>query len=155
MNAPARAGLSVPVTEEQLELRHRVVDTGTPVRVRKEVDQVTAQAQESRLIDGVQVERRPVGRVIDAVPQVRTEGDVTVIPVVEERLVTRKELVLVEEVWLTRQRQVVHTPTQVPLRRERVQVERLDPESGEWLAKPDGPDAQSNPNPNPPPHRSS
>jgi len=42
---------------------------------------------------------------VDEPPQVRHEGEVMVVPVVQERLVTHKELVLVEEIRLTRRRQ--------------------------------------------------
>ncbi len=40
----------------------------------------------------------PVGRVVDEAPAARAEGDTTIIPVVEERLVVVKQLFLVEEI---------------------------------------------------------
>ncbi|MFD1693079.1 DUF2382 domain-containing protein [Azotobacter chroococcum] len=63
------------------------------------------------------------------IPQVRQEGDVTVIPVLEEVLVVEKRLVLKEEL---RVRRVVHEePHSVPvtLRREQVTVERTPQKS--------------------------
>ena len=58
-------------------------------------------------------------------PAARVEGDTTVIPVVEERLVVVKRLVLVEEVRVRHvlERQVVSEP--VVLRRQRAVVERV------------------------------
>jgi stress response protein YsnF len=125
----------VPVTEERLETTREVVDTGRTVRVRKQVEEVPAEIREPVTTEVVQVERVPVGRVVTEPPQVRHEGDVMVVPVVEERLVTRKELVLVEEIRLTRRREVVQGRAEVVLRRERVLVERFDPGTGQWRSE--------------------
>jgi uncharacterized protein (TIGR02271 family) len=127
-----RAEMSVPVTEEQLEVRREVVDTGRTLRLRKQVEEVPTAVQEPVATDVVDVQRVPVGRVVAEPPQVRHEGDVMVVPVVEERLVTRKELVLVEEIRLTRRREVVQGQAEVVLRREHVVVERFDPGTGQW-----------------------
>jgi len=139
MNSPARSieQPTVSVTEEQLEVGRRVVDSGPTMRLRKQVEAVPAQVDESVSREFVDVQRVPIGRVVDAAPQVRHEGDVMVIPVVEERLVTRKELVLVEEIHLTRRREVREVSADISLRRERVVVERLDPESGQWHSSTD------------------
>jgi uncharacterized protein (TIGR02271 family) len=137
------ATVAIPVTEERLEVGREVVQTGA-VRLRKEVDEVTAQLREPVATEIVDVQRVPVNRVVDQPPEVRHEGDVMVVPVIEERLVTRKELVLVEEVRLTRRRQAAVVQQDVPLRRERVVVERLDPGTGRWRAD-DGADPQPNP----------
>ncbi|MGI4796133.1 MAG: DUF2382 domain-containing protein [Janthinobacterium lividum] len=72
----------------------------------------------------VVVERVPVGRVVDAVPPVRQEGDVTIMSVVEEELVVVRRLVLKEEVHLRRvQSTVPHTQT-VTLREQHITVTR-------------------------------
>lgn len=136
MTPPPDAELSVPVTEEYLEVHRHTVDTGRPVRLRKHVQEVSAFVQEPLAVEAVDVERVPIGRVVDELPQVRQEGDVTVVPVVAERLVTRTELVLVEEIRLRRRREVVQAEAEVPLRREHVTVERFDPETDQWLAEP-------------------
>jgi stress response protein YsnF len=124
--------IAVPVTEERLEVGREVVDTGRTLRVRKQVEEVPAEVREPVATEVVEVERVPVGRVVSEPPQVRHEGDVMVVPVVEERLVTRKELVLVEEIRLSRRREVVEGRAEVVLRRERVLVERFDPGTGQW-----------------------
>ena len=72
----------------------------------------------------VEVERVPIGREVDRVEDVRTDGDVVVIPVYEEVLVVRKQLVLREEVRLTTRREPVPGPATVALRHQRVEVER-------------------------------
>lgn len=57
---------------------------------------------ESLLRETVSVERMPCNRVVEHPPPIREEGDLTVIPVVEERLVITRELVLKEEVHIRR-----------------------------------------------------
>jgi stress response protein YsnF len=126
------AEIAVPVTEERLEVGREVVDTGRTLRLRKQVEERLTEVREPVATEVVDVQRVPVGRVVTEAPQVRHEGDVMVVPVVEERLVTRKELVLVEEIRLARRREVVEGRAEVVLRRERVLVERFDPGTGQW-----------------------
>jgi uncharacterized protein (TIGR02271 family) len=120
-----------------LEIHRQTVDSGRPVRVRKHVDEEKVRAELPFVRETVEVERVPVGRVVELAPAVRLEGDVTVIPVVEERLVTRKELVLVEEIRLTRRREESRSHEDFVVRRERVVVERFDPAAGQWVPEQD------------------
>ena len=72
----------------------------------------------------VLVERVAIGRIVDAVPPVRQEGDVTIMPVVEEELVVVRRLVLKEEVHLRRVRTSVPHVETVTLRQQVVSVTR-------------------------------
>jgi len=128
--------LVVPVIEEWLEIGREQVDTGRTLRLRKQVEEVPAHVREPVNTTMVDVQRVPVGRVVDEPPAVRHEGDVMVVPVIQERLVTRKELVLVEEIRLTRRQLVTQAESDVVLRRERVVVERFDPDTGQWQPEP-------------------
>ena len=60
--------------------------------------------------------------------KVRTEGNVTILPVVEEVLVVERRLLIKEELRLIRHatKEVIETP--VTLRKQRAVVERLDSE---------------------------
>lgn len=130
---PSKVGLgAIPVTEERLSIDRRVVDHGA-VRVHKHVTESKASVDLPVTRERVHLERVPIGRVLDALPSVRQEGNVTVIPVVEERLVTRKQLVLVEEIRLTRDRESSTATEEVSLRRESVRIERQDPRTKQWL----------------------
>lgn len=120
------AELAVPVVEEQLEVERARVHTGS-VHVHKQVEEVPAHIQEPVTAEVVDVQRVPVGRVVEQPPQVRHEGDVLVVPVVQERLVLRKELVLVEEVRITRRLEHRMAEQQTTLRRERVDIVRHAP----------------------------
>lgn len=113
------------VVEERLTLAKRPRSVGR-VRVHTRTETVDAVAEADLERYRVEVTRVPMDRIVDAVPEARAEGDTTIIPVVEERLVVVKQLVLVEELRIrhVRDREAVRQP--VTLRRQRVVVERRD-----------------------------
>jgi uncharacterized protein (TIGR02271 family) len=119
-----RAYETIPLVEEELRLGKRSVATGK-VRVRTVVDTVEDVARADLEEARVDVTRVPVNKEVDAAPDVRTEGDVTIVPVLEEVLVVEKRLVLKEELHI--RRHVVHENVEVPvtLRKQRAVVERL------------------------------
>lgn len=112
----------IPQIEETAEVATRMIETGV-VRIEKHVHDVERTFHPTLHDERIRVERVPVNRVVKTAPEVRTEGETTVIPVVEEVLV--KLLLLKEEVRVTRE--VVNKPSEpqhVTLRREEVTVER-------------------------------
>ena len=76
--------------------------------------------------DQVVVERVPVGRVVDATPPIRYEGDVTILPVMEEIVVIERRLVLKEEVHFRRVQTMRHHCENVSVREQTVRVTRTD-----------------------------
>jgi len=118
-------GLVIPVVEERLEVARERVETGR-VRISKSVEAREVVVDDPLKRETVRVEHVPINQVVTGeVPQVREEGDVTVIPILEERIVTRTELVLVEEVRIHRDHSEYHDPQRVTLRKEVVAVERF------------------------------
>ncbi|HVG49685.1 MAG TPA: YsnF/AvaK domain-containing protein [Rubellimicrobium sp.] len=117
--------------EERAVIGKRVVDAGG-IRVSTRTE--THQDVVRDTLEGVavEVERVPVGRFVDAAEAPRVEGDVTILPVYEERLVVEKRLYLVEEVHVRRQARNHEVEVPVELRRQALDVERLPPlgESG-------------------------
>ena len=113
------------VVEERATVTKRRRSIGS-VRVGTVTETVETTAEADLERYRVEVTRVPVGRVVDVAPEARTEGDTTIIPVIEERLVLIKELVLVEEVRIRHvlEREMVSEP--VTLRRQRAVVDRLD-----------------------------
>ncbi len=79
----------------------------------------------------VVIERVAIGRIVDAVPPVRQEGAITIIPVVEEEVVVVRRLVLKEEVHLRRVRTTVPFTETVSLRRQTVSVTRTPLDDGQ------------------------
>lgn len=120
--------LVIPVIEESLDISKGVVETGV-VRVHKSVREHEVVISEPLTSETVHVERVPMDVIVDGPLPVRTEGDVTVIPVVQEVLVTTKQLRLVEEVRITRLRSTNVHNQNVTLRAEDITVERHAPVS--------------------------
>ena len=115
----------IQVLEERLTVEtRRMVTGGVKVGTRTEAAETVAKAELDRY--RVEVTRVPVGRVVDEAPSARAEGDVTIIPVIEERLVLVKQLFVVEEVRIRHvlEREIVTEA--VTLRRQRAVIERLD-----------------------------
>lgn len=84
---------------ERLDVRRRVRQTGE-VRVALQTRSRDEQVDEQLNRREVRVERVTIDRFVDEMPEVREEGETTVIPVVEEIFVRR--LFLKEEVRVTR-----------------------------------------------------
>ena len=118
-------GLVIPVVEEQLEVSRERVETSR-VRISKTIETRDVVVDDPLSREKVRVEHVPINQVVTGDgPQIREEGDVTVVPILEERVVTRTELVLVEEVRIHRDRSEYHDPQTVTLRKEVVAVERF------------------------------
>ena len=114
------------LVEETLKVsKRRRLTARVRIGTRTEAFETSAQVELDRY--RVEVTRVPVGRVVTEVPEARAEGDTTVFPVVEERLVVVKQLVLVEEVRVRHvlERETVSEPA--TLRRQRAVVERFEP----------------------------
>ena len=116
----------IPVIQERAIVKKRVVETGR-VRIRKDVREYEEHVDIPHVHEEVRVERVPVDKMVDEAPQVRTEGDVTIIPVLEERYVLEKRLVLVEELHIHRERHETHRPEVVKVLKEEVEVDRIPP----------------------------
>lgn len=116
--------LVISLAEEKLEAGVRRVVTGA-VRVSTHVSEREEVIDLPLVREEVEVQRVPVGQVVDAPVPVRQEGDTWIVPVMEEVLVVEKRLVLREEVRLTTRRSEGHQPRRVTLRREEATVERV------------------------------
>jgi uncharacterized protein (TIGR02271 family) len=124
--------LSFPVMEEGLHVTKRVIDTGHGIRLRKTVSEREEVLDQPLRRDELVVEHVPVGRVVSEaeMPAVRHEGDTMVVPVLEEVLVVQKQLLLKEEIRITRHQRQVTRPQTVVLRSEQISVERFDEGEG-------------------------
>ena len=118
-----------PVVAEEIVVGRKVVEAGR-VRIHKTVEEQTRRVDEPLMHEEVVVRRVAVNRPVDSPPPVRQEGDITIIPVVQEELVIEKRLVLVEEVHVQRKSRVRHEPKDVVVRRERAEVERIGARHG-------------------------
>lgn len=124
----------IPVVEETAWVTTRKVVTGR-VRIETRTEEITQSLATDLLSSEVEVIRVPVGRTVEAVPDVSENGDLTIIPVVEERLVVTRELYLREEIHIRRveRRETIDVP--VTTRRQTARIERLSPDGD--LLEPD------------------
>ena len=120
----------IPVIEERARVDKQIVERAV-VRISTSIKQSEQVIAESLRHEEIEIQRVPVNKEVDAMPSVRQEGDVVVIPVVEERAVLVKRLVLVEELHVHRHvvEAIVETP--VSLRSTEVSVERQGSPPGE------------------------
>ena len=119
----------LPLVEENIETHRRTVETAT-VRVRTVLQTREEVARADIYRHAVSVEHVPINREIDEIPLPWEDGDVLVIPVVEEILVVEKRLVLKEELRVRRRREIDHVEQPVTLRSMEAIVERHALNSG-------------------------
>jgi uncharacterized protein (TIGR02271 family) len=113
----------VPVIEERVRVNKRTVQTGL-VKVSTAVNERIEHLQEELLSETVDVQRVVIDREVSAPPEIRQEGEVLIIPVVEERAVVVKRWVLKEEIHLRKRRQSNTADIPVTLRSTSVSIER-------------------------------
>ena len=114
----------IPLHAEELSVSKERVETGrvhvgTVTRTHDEL------VDEELANERVEIERIPLNKPIDAVPAVRQEGDVTIVPVVEEVLVTKRSLLLKEEIHIRRIHTTERHRERVTLRRQEAVISRL------------------------------
>ena len=104
---------------------------GDTVRV-ETVTQLREQRVDVALMhERIDIVHVPVGRFVDQVPEMRQEGDLTIMPVVEEVLVMERRLRLVEEVHIRRLDQIEHRVETVTLRSQNAKVTRQSGPAGD------------------------
>ncbi len=119
----SRGGAVIPLIEERLEVTKRTVETEF-VRLHKSVQEFETALDETLAVRSYDIERVILNQPVESAPPVRTEGDTTIYPLVEEQLVLTKHLVLREEVRVTRRDSERQDTRTVVLRREHLIVER-------------------------------
>jgi uncharacterized protein (TIGR02271 family) len=134
--APAPKGEAAPdqaepdtlqLFAEEAHVLRRTVESGR-VRI------ATVTHTRDHLVDellartNVEVERVPIGRVIDAIPPIGGDADHTVIPIVEETVVVERKLVLKEELHIRRKRTTERYQETVKLRHQTAEVTRISAE---------------------------
>ena len=116
--------LVIPVVEERARIEKHERVTGR-VRVSTEARTHTEHVETDLLHQEVQIIRVPINRPIDTVPEVRTEGEVMIYPVVEEVVVVTKQMMLKEELRISRTTRTERHAEDISLTRTEAVVERL------------------------------
>jgi uncharacterized protein (TIGR02271 family) len=114
----------IPLHAEEVSIGKRQIATG-----RVTVSTVTQSREElvEQLLqtERVEVERVPVGKVVQQAPEVREEEDLIIIPVVEETVFIARRLVLKEEVHIRRIHETHNYQERVILRRQEAVITRV------------------------------
>ena len=113
----------IALVEERISLGKRTIETGR-VQVSTHVEARHETVREALVHEDVIVERVQIGRMVDAAPLPRQDGDTWIIPVVEETLVVEKRLLLKEEVHVIRTSRLEPFEQDVTLRAMHADVQR-------------------------------
>ena len=114
----------IPLVQEELDVAVRAVESGR-VRIRKVVREEVETIDRPLMKERVNVERVAINRFVDGPVPVRYEGDMMIVPVLEEVLVIEKRLMLKEELRVSKYAEQVHEPQDVTVRIEEAHVERI------------------------------
>lgn len=113
----------LPLHEEQASITKQQFVTGR-VRVSRVTHERGQFLNEALVREQIEIDRTPIGKPIEAMPPIRQEEDVIVIPIVEEILVVERRLVLKEEIRVRRVRTSKNYGERVMLRRQEAVVSR-------------------------------
>ena len=118
---------TLQLLEETLEVSKKATVVGT-VRVSTTTETFDDMAEVSLDRNVIDVSRVSVGQIVDVAPPIRTEGDTTIVPVIEERFIVVKQLYLKEELHIRHRVETEVSRTSVSLRRQTAVVEHVDAE---------------------------
>ena len=111
--------------EERLEVGTREIERGR-VQIRTKVDTREELVETALRQDDVLVGRVPIDRPVETAPVIREEDGVLIVPIMEERLVVTKQLVLKEELRIRTRTRVEAVRQPVLLRSERAELTRTN-----------------------------
>lgn len=126
----ATDGEILPIVQEEASISKRVVETGR-VTLHTVVDSREETLNETLSRTDVDVARIAIGRFVETPPSIEERDGVTVVPIIEERLVVEKRLFLVEEIHLARRTTLEPVSQTITLRSTRAVIERENLQPGE------------------------
>ena len=122
--------LRIPIIEEDAHLTKRTVAT-EHVSVRTSFDEEHVVFRDQVQRGHVEITHVARDEEVAEAPPIRTEGEITIVPVVEERLVIEKRLFLVEELHLRRTMRTEDIEAPATLRRTKIAIDREKLNTGE------------------------
>ena len=113
----------VPIVEERLNVAKRTVSTGV-IQIIRRLEEYSETVETPLTSITFEISRQAVNRLVSERPAPREEGETTIYSVVEERVVLATELILKEEIRVTRRETVTNDRQVVTLYRDHVDVKR-------------------------------
>lgn len=126
----------IRLAEEDITVSKRSGDVGG-VQVSRVTRTYRKPIEEILRQEKVEVERVALDQPVDDVPPVRQEGDVIIVPVVEEIISVERRLVLKEEVRIRKVETTEKYQDEVTLHKQEAVVTRLDAEGSFAADRPD------------------
>lgn len=112
----------IEVTEENLQVEKKKIETGR-VKISKKILEEDLPIDLSGFEEEIEIDRKKIGRVVDKLgPAVRQEGDSSVYSLYKEVYV--KQIILEEEVWISKKQVQKSYKAKEKLRREVLDIER-------------------------------
>ena len=119
----------IQIVEENLQVHKEKIETGR-VKISKKILQEEVPLDLSGFEEDIEIKRKKIGRVVEKPgPAVRNEGDSTVYSLYREVYV--KQTILEEEVWVSKNRNLISYKDKEKLRKEVLEIERVPGESME------------------------
>ena len=115
----------IPLTEEQLIVGKREVETGR-VRLRRETEEILQTVQVPLTESHWEIEHVTIEQMVDGQPEIRRVGETMIFPLVEERLVVKRELWLKEEVHVRKVSSTVEKSAEFALKRDVLREEHAE-----------------------------
>jgi uncharacterized protein (TIGR02271 family) len=125
MNSDNNSPQKIDVIQEQAIVDKQVIEKAR-VRVTKNAKEEKENIDIDVAHEEVEVTKIPVNKYVDTAPEVRFEGNTTIIPVLKEVLVVEKKILLVEEVHITKHTVNNRKQETISLLKEEVTVERIN-----------------------------
>jgi len=121
---------SLNVLQEQVNIDKKIVESGKVV-IHKKVHKEDKDVEVPVSHEEVEIKKVTINKYVTEAPDVRYEGNTTIIPVIKEVAVIEKKLLLVEEIHVIKH--VVEKTEEhiVPLRKEEIQVEHYTRKSSQ------------------------
>jgi uncharacterized protein (TIGR02271 family) len=113
---------------EELRVSKRTVESGGLRLERKTTTHLEPVDIELRHTSAV-VDRVAINQPVDTVPTIRTEGDVVIVPVVEEKVEVIRRLILKEEVHIRLDESASRYHDEVEVRKQDVEVSEIQSEA--------------------------
>jgi uncharacterized protein (TIGR02271 family) len=117
---------TIPLSEEVVSVGKKSI-TRAKVRIATTTRERLVPVEQELVREEVEIERVPIGKPVEVVPEPRQEGDVLIVPVVEEELIVTKRLVLREELRISKRVTKRTEHMTVPIRTQEAVVDRDEP----------------------------
>ena len=115
----------IPLVAEEMVVSITQVETGR-VRLQRQTEEHTQTVSVPLVQVSWEVEHIPVEQVVEAQPEIRKVGETIIFPLVEERLVVKRELWLKEEVHVRKVTNTVEKSADFAVRRDVLVEQRTE-----------------------------